>query len=200
MTRIQTERARWLAQNIVPLEPRLRSWLARHQVEGLDVDDIVQEAYARLAAVESVEAVYNPFSYLIQTAHSIICTHLRRSQVVSIRAVDDSELTRFECQEASPERCASDRDELRRVGEIVASFPKQVATVFTLRRVEGLSQRDTAARMNVSESTVEKHMAKGIRLFMDAIACSGISPRGASRPRNESNTGSDGRSRKQCAD
>jgi RNA polymerase sigma-70 factor (ECF subfamily) len=198
MMRVQNERAAWLAQHILPLEPSLRMWLARRRVEGLDVDDIVQEAYARLAAVDSVETVHNPHSYLLQTAHSIICTHLRRLQVVSIRAVDDTELSRFECQEASPERWASDRDELRRIGEIVESFPKQVATVFTLRRVEGLSQRETAQRMNVSESTVEKHMAKGIRLFMNAIACSGISSRGASRARNANNTESNDRSREQC--
>jgi len=200
MMRVETERATWLARHILPLEPGLRAWLARRRVGGLDVDDIVQEAYAKLAAMDSVEGVRNPHAYLLQTAHSVICTHLRRSQVVSIRAVEDAELWRFECQEASPERRASDRDELHRIGEIVASFPKQVATVFKLRRIEGLSQRDTARRMNVTESTVEKHMAKGIRLFMDAIARSGISSRGASTVRNAKFTGSDGRSRKQCPD
>ncbi|MEP7350313.1 MAG: RNA polymerase sigma factor [Sphingorhabdus sp.] len=200
MMRVKNERALWLAQHILPLEPSLRVWLARRRVVGLDVDDIVQEAYARLAAIDSVEGVRYPRAYLLQTAYSIICTHLRRSQVVSIRAVDDAELSRFECQEASPERRASDRDELHRIGEIIARFPKQVAMVFMLRRVEGLSQRDTAQRMNVSESTVEKHMAKGIRLFMDAIARSGISARGASKARNANITGSDGQSRKQCPD
>jgi len=200
MMRVENERASWLAQHILPLEPSLRAWLARRRVVGLEVDDVVQEAYARLAALDSVEAVRNPHAYFLQTAHSIICTHLRRSQVVSIRAVEDTELSRFECQEASPERRAADRDELHRIGQIVASFPKQVATVFMLRRIEGLSQRDTALRMNVSESTVEKHMAKGIRLFMNAIARSGISSRGASKPRNANITGSDGRSRKQCPD
>ena len=197
---VGNERALWLAQHILPREPSLRAWLARRRVEGLDVDDIVQEAYARLAAMDSVKGVRHPHAYLLQTAHSIICTHLRRSQVVSIRAVEDAELWRFECQEASPERTISDRDELHRVGEIIASFPKQVAAVFMLRRVEGLSQRDTAQRLKVSESTVEKHMAKGIRLFMDAIARSGISSSGASNVRNAKITGSDGRSREQCPD
>ena len=200
MIRPENERALWLAQHILPLEPSLRAWLSRRRVVGLDVDDIVQEAYARLAAIDSVESVRNPRAYLLQTAHSIMCTHLRRSQIVSIRAVEDAELWRFECPEASPERRVSDRDELHRIGEIVASFPKQVAAVFMLRRIEGLSQRDTAQRMNVSESTVEKHMAKGIRLFMDAIARSGISSRGASKARNANITGSDGRSREQCPD
>lgn len=193
MTRITDERALWLERCILPHEPGLRAWLRRRHVDGLDVDDIVQEAYAKLAALESVESVRNPYAYLIQTAYSVVCTHLRRSQVVSIRALEDAELWRFESLEASPERQASDRDELHRIGEIVASFPRQVAAVFVLRRIEGLSQRDTAQRLNVSESTVEKHMAKGIRLFMDALGRSGISSPRASMSAKALDSRTDGR-------
>lgn len=189
-----------MAQHILPHERSLRIWLSRRRVPDLDIDDIVQEAYAKLASVESVDGVRNARAYLMQTAHSIICSHLRRSLVVSIQPVDDKELTQFECEEASPETVACDRDELRRIDDLVASFPKQVAAVFTLRRIEGLSQRETAERLGVTESTVEKHMAKGIRLFMDKIAHSGISSRGASYGRNTKSTGSDGRSGRQCAD
>ncbi|MDG5497485.1 MULTISPECIES: RNA polymerase sigma factor [Azospirillaceae] len=200
MARVGNERALWLAQHILPHEPCLRAWLARRRVAELEIDDIVQEAYARLASMDSVEGVRNPRAYFLQTAHSIICTHLRRAQVVSIRAVDDTELSRFECEDASPESTVCDRDELRRIGDIVAGFPKQVAAVFILRRIEGLSQRDTAQRLNISESSVEKNMAKGIRLFMDTIALSGISSPCASNRGDEKNIGADGRPRKQCPD
>jgi RNA polymerase sigma-70 factor (ECF subfamily) len=35
-----------------------------------------------------------------------------------------------------------------------------------LRRVEGLPQREVAARLQISEKTVEKHMANGVRLLI----------------------------------
>lgn len=200
MARVESERAKWLAQHILPHERGLRTWLARRRVPDLEIDDIVQEAYAKLASVDSVDGVRNPRAYLMQTANSIICSHLRRSQVVTIRAVEDSKLAQFECDEASPETVACDRDELHRIDDLVAGFPKQVAAVFTLRRIEGLSQRQTAERLGVTESTVEKHMAKGLRLFMDKITRSGISSRRASYGRNAKNTGADGRSGKECAD
>lgn len=200
MTRIGDDRALWLAKHILPHEPGLRAWLTRRRVEGLEIDDIVQEAYARLAALESVDNVRNPYAYLFQTAHSVICTYLRRSQVVSIRAVEDAELWRFESFEASPEAQVSDRDELHRIGEIVATFPKQIAAVFVLRRVEGLSQRDTARRLKVSESTVEKHMAKSMRLFMDALGRCGISRHGASKSYDATGTRPDDRTGHQRRD
>lgn len=200
MTRIRDERAIWLSRNILPHEPSLRAWLARRRVAGLEIDDIVQEAYARLAAVESADGIRNPRAYLMQTAHSVIYSYLRRSQVVSIRAVEDAELWRFESEEPSPERQISDRDELHRIGEIIATFPKQVGAVFSLRRIEGLSQRDTAKRLNVSESTVEKHMAKSIRLFMDALGRSGIASRGASKSNDADSARRDVRPRDQHRD
>jgi RNA polymerase sigma-70 factor (ECF subfamily) len=37
--------------------------------------------------------------------------------------------------------------------------------VVWLRRVEQLSQREVAQRLGISEKTVEKHIAKGMRLI-----------------------------------
>src|ERR1700759_4252754 len=53
------DRARWLAQHIVPHERAIRSWLAR-RTHDLDIDDVVQEMYARLASVENAESIRNP--------------------------------------------------------------------------------------------------------------------------------------------
>jgi RNA polymerase sigma-70 factor (ECF subfamily) len=36
-----------------------------------------------------------------------------------------------------------------------------------LRRVEELSQKDVAARLGITEKTVEKHIAKGMRLLAE---------------------------------
>lgn len=184
MSRVTSERALWLARQILPHEPALRAWLDRRRVFDLDPDDIVQEAYARLAALESVADIRNPKTYFFQIAHSIVCSHLRRRQVVSIRAVEDVELWRIESREASPESVASDRDELYRIAAILARLPRKVGVVFRLRRIEGLSQKETAARLGVSESTVEKHMGRGIRLFMDALGRGGDSRAEASREPN----------------
>jgi len=38
----------------------------------------------------------------------------------------------------------------------------QCRRAFILRKVYGLSQRDVAKRLGIAESTVEKHIAKGI--------------------------------------
>jgi RNA polymerase sigma-70 factor (ECF subfamily) len=42
--------------------------------------------------------------------------------------------------------------------------------VFLLRRIEGLSQRQTAERLGVTENVVEKEVARGLRIIMAELA------------------------------
>src|SRR3546814_14899379 len=46
-------------------------------------------------------------------------------------------------------------------------MPPQTREAFMLRRVHGLPQREIAVRMQLSESTVEKHISRGIRFLID---------------------------------
>jgi len=181
MRRVCDERALWLARHVLPHEPALRAWLKRRRVQDLEVDDIVQETYARLASAESVAGVRNARTYAFQTAHSVILTHLRRSRVVSIRAVADVDLLGAAAEGPSPEEEAADRDELHHLAQAIAGLPERVREVFSLRRIEGLSQRQVAERLGLAESTVEKHMAKSFRLLMDRFGRGGKPPAGASR-------------------
>jgi RNA polymerase sigma-70 factor (ECF subfamily) len=167
------ERARWLARHVLPHEPMLRAWLVRRPTEGLDVDDIVQETYARLSSVTSVEGISNCRNYMFRTAQSVILTHLRRARVVTMHSFAQVDGEGFVCSAPDPETVASDRDELTRLGEAIARLPRRMREVFVLRRVEGLSQKEVAARLGVSEGTVEKHMASSFRRLADLFGRGG---------------------------
>src|ERR1700754_2515882 len=87
MKPISNERARWLAAHVVPHEAALRAWLRGKSSLGFDIDDIVQETYATLAAKTSVEGIVNPKTYAFQVAYSVILQQLHQSRVVPIAAV-----------------------------------------------------------------------------------------------------------------
>ena len=182
---VSEDRASWLASHVLPHEPALRSWLRHKRVVDLDVDDIVQETYARLAALETVSNIRQPKRYLFQTAYSIIAAHLRRSRVVSISVTADLDQLGLMSPEASPEEETIHREELRELGAALASLPSTWREAFTLRRVSGLSQRETAEKLHISEKTVEKYMAKSIEFLMDRFGRGGKETSRASRKNKE---------------
>lgn len=161
-------RAQWLAANVLPHERALRAWLA-DRTGGAEVDDVVQETYAILAGLPTVTQIHNPRAYAFQVAQTVILQRLRRAAIVRIDAVEEIEALRISNDEPSPEQLVSDRQELRQVAMLIAALPPKCREAFLLRKVEGLSQREIARRMGVSEGTVEKHIAKGARLLMDAM-------------------------------
>lgn len=182
MTHVSDDRAIWLARNVLPHEPALRAWLARWRVEDLLVDDVVQEAYAALAARADVSDIRNPRTYFFQTARSIILMHLRRSRVVSIRAVEDMERIGAAADEPTPEQQVSDREELHRLAQAIAGLPELGRQALTLRVIDGLSQREVGARMGISENAAQKHIAKSIHLLMTIFGRGGNTAVGASKP------------------
>jgi RNA polymerase sigma factor (sigma-70 family) len=169
MTRVSDERALWLGRHVLPHEPALRAWLRRKSLAGLDVDDIIQETYTRLVAAESVAHIHDARSYAFQIAGSVVIDHLRRLKVVSISQVPNFDYLDVAADEPSPERQVIDRDELRQLARMIAGLPGRVREVFTLRRVHGLSQREVAQRLGISENTVEKHMSRGFLLMLERL-------------------------------
>ena len=52
----------------------------------------------------------------------------------------------------------------------VNGLPPKCRDVFVLRMIEGLSQREIAERLGITVSTVEKHLARGLRHCKDSLA------------------------------
>jgi RNA polymerase sigma-70 factor (ECF subfamily) len=158
-------RARWLAQNIVPHERTIRSWLAR-RTRDLDVDDIIQEMYARLASLENVEDIRNPRQYATQTAITVALNLARHARVIPMISMGDFEELGLASLDPSPERAINAQEELRELESLLQELPPLCRTAFLMRRVEGLSQKEVAVKLGISIKTVEKYMAKSVRLLI----------------------------------
>ncbi len=175
MNAVSDDRAYWLAKNVLPHEAALRAWLRRRRVLQYDVDDIVQETYAVLVGLASVDHIRNARSYAFSVANSIIKQQMRRRRVVSIESVLNIDRLDVAAENSSPEHHAAEMQELRHIAALIASLPAKCRQAFILRKVDGLSQREVAERMQISENTIEKHIGKAIRLLMAAVADGAIS-------------------------
>jgi len=167
------ERAHWLARNVLPHEPLIRARLKKVYIAELDVDDVVQEMYARILSVPNMEAIRYPRQYAIQTAKAIIIDHLRRSRVISIDSCGSLDQLDIALPETSAEDRLEFRDEIQEVANTLAQLPKVCRETLILRRVEGLSQREAAQRLGVSEKRAEYYMARAALLLVNSFGRGG---------------------------
>ncbi len=173
MSPVSDDRALWLARHILPHEPALRAWLSRWRLDDLDTDDIVQETYTVLASRPSIGDIHNPRAYCFQTARSIILMHLRRSRVVSIRAVEDIDRLGPIADDPSPEQQVSDREQLHILTQAMAELPDQGRQALMLRFIDGLPQHEVGRRMGISENAAQKHIAKSVQKLMNLFGRGG---------------------------
>ncbi len=182
MPAVPTERARWLASNILPVEPQLRGWLRRVIPSGLEVDDLIQEAYSKLSGLATVSNIAQPKAYFYQIVKRLISDHVRRANVVSIETVAEMAQLSVSDEGATPERIISGRQELERVYLAVARLPKPCRTVFIMRKFDGMPQKLIAAELRMSENAVEKHMSRALRMILDELEVSGARPVSETKP------------------
>lgn len=182
MFTIDEDRTFWFMRQILPHEPALRAWLSSKRSIGIDVDDILQETYTTLASRETVADIRFPRAYLFKIAHSLVVQHIRRARVISFQALEELNTEDWADDAPSPECVAMDRDELRQLAHAIAAMPPQTRKAFTLRRVNGLSQREVAQELQLSENTVEKHISRGIRFLTEWFGNGGKSSSRTSRP------------------
>lgn len=158
----------------------LRRHLARavsRIVPPRDIEDIVQETYVRVCQVAQPEAIRHPRSFLYQTARNLALDHAKRADFRLVDSLDDdSELeqqfTDTHAGDATYDQVAA-RQEFEFFCEAVRQLPVQCRRAFVLRKVYGYSQKEIADALNLSENTVEKHIALGIKrcgYFMAARA------------------------------
>lgn len=165
-----TELDEWFVREILVHERALVSYLLRCWPHRDELHDLRQEAYARVYEAAARTRPGAPKAFLFATARHLMTDRLRRSRVVSIEPVGDFESSNvYLIDEVSPERWAGTRQALKRLMEALDRLPDRCREVVWLRRVEELPQKDVAQRLGISEKTVEKHLAKGMRLLADHL-------------------------------
>jgi RNA polymerase sigma-70 factor (ECF subfamily) len=165
-----TELDDWFVREVLVHERALTQYLHRCWSRHDEVHDLRQEVYVRVYEAAARSRPATPRAFVFATARHLMTDRLRRGRVVSIEPVGDFESSNvYLIDEVSPERWFGTRQALRRLVEALDALPRRCREVVWLRRVEELSQNDVAQRLGISGRTVEKHLAKGMRLLADHL-------------------------------
>lgn len=137
-----------------------------------EIEDIVQETYVRICQIENKESITSPKSFMYKTARNLALDYQKQANVRLVDGVENME-TLEQLLSRNPKdemyESALTNSEFSHFCEAVRLLPVQCRKVFVLKKVYGYSQREIAAQLSLSESTVEKHISIGMKrctLFM----------------------------------
>ncbi|MCP1515081.1 RNA polymerase sigma factor [Pseudomonas rhodesiae] len=126
-----------------------------------DAADMTQDVFAQWLGYRDRANVEQPRAFLFQVARNLLRDHWRKQKVrqtVQCEQVDkDVEAVTEEQNE--PMAAALRLQRLEQLKEVLAELSPRRREALMLHRFEGLSQAQIAARMGISISMVEKHIA-----------------------------------------
>ena len=142
---------------------RVKAALRRRGRTEQDAEDLVQEAFLRLASYEREQAVEKPEAFLMRTALNLsIDAYRSRASHGDEVLLDDVVLV-----DTAP--CIEDvhlsRERLQRLSECVARMNDKTRSIFLAHRLDGLSYQEIGQLHGLSISGVEKHVAKAVLII-----------------------------------
>ena len=145
-------------------ELALKRFLRRFIKSREGADDLAQEAFLRAFAAETQHSIVSPKAFLFKVARNLALNELARQASATTEPLGDFEGQEVleDSSQVAADDAVDDRKRIRVLARAIAALPPQCAKVFILRKMQGLSQKEIAARLNISVRTVENHVALGL--------------------------------------
>lgn len=145
-------------------EGALKRYLGRFIKSREAADDLAQEAFIRAFAAEGLRVIESPKAFLFKIAKNLALNELARQSAAATQPLGDFEGQEVleDSSQAAVDDVVDSRERIRLLARAIAALPPQCAKVFILRKMQGLSQKEIAARLNISVRTVENHVATGL--------------------------------------
>jgi RNA polymerase sigma factor (sigma-70 family) len=163
MSSEKLEQTRWFAEEVHPHGSALRSYLRRSFPGMRDVDDVVQESFLRVWTARAAQPIRCARGFLFKVARHLALDLVRRERVSPLEPVRDLDALHVVEDKPGVSDALSTNEKIQLVAEAIAALPPRCREIVALRKLQGIAQREVAARLGISEKTVEVQVARGIR-------------------------------------
>ncbi|UTW45758.1 RNA polymerase sigma factor [bacterium SCSIO 12696] len=148
----------------------LKKFLARFLTSEQDIEDVAQEAYLKAYCAEKDRGdIEQPKAFLFTIAKNLALNELnKKSRQITKYLEDCEELVELD-KGQTPDSQFEAVETLSIYCEAIASLPEKSRRVYLMRKVHGLPHKEIAKRLEMSLSSVEKHLKFGVLSCRDYI-------------------------------
>jgi RNA polymerase sigma factor (sigma-70 family) len=147
----------------------LHAYLTRRLRDRDLASDLAQDIFIRLAERGPQRAVADDRSYLYRTARNLAIDHVRRVNRRRTDVTEHDDLADIPDHLPNAEEVMDTRERLDRLRPVIQELPERTRQVFVLHRIEELTYGEVAARLGISESSVQKHLAKALQYVVQRL-------------------------------
>lgn len=153
----------WFANEVYVHDPQLKSYLRGSFPAVQDVDDVMQESYLRVWRARMLQPIGSAKSFLFTVARNVALKILRKnSNAPFVPTAEFAELVVDDVIPAGAEAaCAQERINL--LADAVMTLPARCREIVILHKLQGLSQKEVATQLGLSERTIERQVRIGTR-------------------------------------
>lgn len=168
------DQSRWFAEEVLPHEQPLRSYLRQSLPTLADVDDLVQDCFARIVRAKNTGQVRAPKPLLFAIARNAVRDFIHRTGRAEFVSIADTPALPVLAPEGDVVESVCRQQELALLTEAIRALPERCREVLLLRKIKGLSQKEIAELLGIAEHTVEALAAKGTRRCADWLRAHGV--------------------------
>ncbi|MBT7333903.1 MAG: sigma-70 family RNA polymerase sigma factor [Gammaproteobacteria bacterium] len=145
--------------------PQLVRALQRKLGNRSDAEEVVQDAFEKLLKIVQQQEIKNLHHYFFTLANHLAVDRLRHRRLETLYR-QTSAIGEVEEQFDDPQRINQTKQEIMRIRKALASLPDKTRHVFLLIRFDGLTHAEVAARLGLSQKSIEYHMKQGIKAII----------------------------------
>jgi RNA polymerase sigma factor (sigma-70 family) len=142
---------------------RVRAALMRRGRSEQDADDLVQEAWVRLACYERDHRVEQPEAFLMRAALNLSIDAHRASTVRGEQVLLD-DVVLLDGRPGVEDELLG-RERVARLSECLARLSDKTRNIFLAHRVDGMTYQEIAKVHGITISSVHKHIAKALLMI-----------------------------------
>jgi RNA polymerase sigma-70 factor (ECF subfamily) len=144
--------------------------LRRFTFKADELEDVMQETILRALEAQRKGEIHHPRQFMISIAKNVAREELRKRARAATNLIEDCDLENHQSMEPGADAVLEGREKLRVFATAVAHLPPQCRRVFVLKYVSGASHKEIASRLGISVSTVEKHVAAGLKACREKMS------------------------------
>lgn len=156
----------------VSMKSRLFMLVERIIKRHAEVEDILQDAYIRTFIAAKTTDIKSPEAFLTQTARNLALNQIQLSRVKYTTSIEDSTNSTVSVinNDENLEDKINSQERFLILCLAIKELPPQCRKVFVLIKIYGFTYAEVKNKLNISEKTIENHVAKGVKRCAEYLA------------------------------